>query len=274
MAFSNFVPTIWSARLLAHLDNTLVGRRFFNREYEGDIRDVGDRVKINQISPISIFEYTKNQDMDAPQVLGGLQQEMLIDFARAFNFQIDDIDDVQSKPKLMNAAMQRSAVDLAAVIETWLFQKLIDGVAPANRINNVPFANADDVYVTLTRLRTMLVKANIPVDGRIAALPPEAVELALQDDRFVKTGGTNAESRLESGVVARAAGFNIVEVNTIPGNNRIVAGHPVSATMAEQITKTEPYRMEKRFADGLKGLYLAGAQVTRPTGVAVAQFTI
>ena len=274
MAFQNFIPTIWSARLLAHLDNILVARRFFNREWEGDIRDVGDKVKINQIGKISVFPYAKNTDMPAPQNLDGLQTELEIDFARAFNFSIDDIDNVQSKPKLMDAAMQRSAVDLGAVIETWLFQKLIDGAAASNTIASVPITNADEVYVVLTRLRTMLVKANIPIEGRLAALPPELVELALQDDRFVKTGGTNAEGRLESGVVARAAGFNIVEVNTIPGNNHIIAGHSVSATMAEQIAKTEAYRIEKQFGDGLKGLYLGGATVTRSTGVAVANFTL
>ena len=274
MAFQNFIPTIWSARLLAHLDDTLVARRFFNRDWEGDITDYGDNVKINQIGRINIHDYVRGQPIPSPQNLGGLQTELNIDFAKVFNFQITDIDNAQSKPKLMDAAMQQSSVDLAAVIETWLLQKLIDGVATGNTIANVPLASADDVYVVLTRLRTMLVKANIPVTGRIAVLPPEAVELALQDDRFVKTGGTNAENRLESGVVARAAGFNIVEVNTIPGNNHIIVGHSVSATMAEQLVKTEAYRVESGFSDAIKGLYVAGATVTRPTGVAYARFTL
>ena len=269
MAFNNFIPTIWSARLLSHLDNTLVARQFFNREWEGEITDYGDKVKINQIGKINIFPYVRGGTLPAPHDLDGVQQELEIDFARAFNFKIDDIDNAQSKPKLMNSAMQRSAIDLAAEIETWLFQKLIDGTAASNRITT-PATTASDIYTILTRLRTMLVKANIPVQGRLAAMPPEFVELALNDDRFVKTGGTNAEGRLESGIVARAAGFGILEVNTIPGNNRIIAGHSVSATMAEQIQKTEAYRVERGFSDGLKGLYLAGARVARSNGVAVA----
>jgi len=273
MGFNNFIPSVWSSLLLSHLDNALVARQFFNREWEGDISDHGDKVRINQIGKINIFPYQRGGTLPEPQELDGIQQELEIDFARAFNFKIDDIDNAQSKPKLMSSAMERSAFDLASEIEAWLFQKLIDDVAPENVISTA-ITDADGVYVLLTRLRTMLAVANIPVQGRLAALPPSLVELVLQDPRFVKSGGINAENRLENGIIARAAGFGILEVNTIPGNNRIIAGHSVAATMAEQISKTEAYRVEKGFSDGLKGLYLAGARVTRPKGVAIANFTL
>jgi len=273
MSIEKFIPTIWSARLLAHLDNTLVANRFFNNDWEGEIREKGNTVKINQIGDVSVFDYIPNQDMDPPETLGGVQQEMVIDFAKAFNFQIDDVDNVQSNPKLMDAAMERSGVGLSAVVDAWLFDKLIDGAASSN-VLSATITTPDELYVALTRLRTMLTVANIPIRGRLAAMPPSLVELTLQDDRFTKTGSSDAENRLQDGVVARAAGFDILEVNTIPGNSHIIAGHPISATAATQITKTEAYRMEKRFADGLKGLFLGGAQVTRPNGVALAQVTL
>jgi len=246
-----------------------VARRFFNTDWEGEIQDHGDEVKINQIGEVEIFDYVRGGTLPPPHDMEGEQTSLKIDFAKAFNFKIDDIDAAQGKPKLMDAAMQRAAVGFAEAIEQWLFGKLVDGVNTANTVNT-PMNSADDVYITLTRLRTMLVKGNIPVQGRIAALPPELVELSLQDDRFVKTGSSNAEGRLQSGVVARAAGFDILEVNTIPGNDKIIAGHSISATMAEQIAKTEAYRLERGFSDGMKGLYLGGAQVTRPYGIAVA----
>lgn len=40
------------------------------------------------------------------------------------------------------------------------------------------------------------------------------------------------------------------------------------ATYAEQIIKTEAYRMEKRFADGVKGLHVYGAKVTNGNEIA------
>lgn len=35
--FKNFIPTIWSARLLANLDKSLVALQFVNRDYEGGL---------------------------------------------------------------------------------------------------------------------------------------------------------------------------------------------------------------------------------------------
>lgn len=48
MAISTFIPTIWSARLLAHLDKAHVYAKLVNRDYEGEIKNFGDKVKINQ----------------------------------------------------------------------------------------------------------------------------------------------------------------------------------------------------------------------------------
>lgn len=67
MAITTFIPTIWSARLLAHLDNSHVATSFVNRNYEGEITAQGDRVKINSIGDITIGDYTKNTDMADPE---------------------------------------------------------------------------------------------------------------------------------------------------------------------------------------------------------------
>ena len=42
----------------------------------------------------------------------------------------------------------------------------------------------------------------------------------------------------------------------------ITAQVETATTYAEQIIKTEGYRMESRFADGVKGLHVYGAKVT------------
>ena len=52
MAFSNFIPEVWSARLLDHLDKVHVYASLMNRDYEGDIRAFGDTVHINHRSEV------------------------------------------------------------------------------------------------------------------------------------------------------------------------------------------------------------------------------
>ena len=54
MSVTNFIPTIWSARLLRHLDKKHVYAKLLNRDYEGEIKNYGDTVKINQIGDVEI----------------------------------------------------------------------------------------------------------------------------------------------------------------------------------------------------------------------------
>ena len=116
MSVANFIPTIWSARLLAHLDKAHVYAALVNRDYEGEIKNYGDTVKINQIGDVTIKDYTKGKDIDDPEELNGDQNTLTIDQAKYFNFSIDDVDAAQVNPKLMDSAMQRSAY---AMNDTW-----------------------------------------------------------------------------------------------------------------------------------------------------------
>ena len=47
-----------------------------------------------------------------------------------------------------------------------------------------------------------------------------------------------------------------------------------ATTYAEQIIKTEAYRLEKRFADGVKGLHVYGAKVTNGKEIAKLLCTV
>lgn len=271
MSITSFIPTIWSARLLMHLDNALVAKEFFNTDYEGEITDQGDTVRINQIGNITSFKYVRNQDMTPPQTLNTGAMDLVIDQADAFNFQIDDIDRVQARTNLMDRAMQRSAFRLADDENTYLFNKLAtDG---GNQLTGVDITNGEDAYALVVELRSILTKKNVPTTGRKLAVPPDFVSFMLRDERFTGTGGTLAESQLVSGFVTRAVGFDIYEVNNLP-TGKIIATHQIQGTYANQIAKTEAFRMEKRFADGLKGLNVYGAKVLIPDAVAVATVTL
>ena len=75
-----------------------------------------------------------------------------------------------------------------------------------------------------------------------------------------------------NGMVGRIAGFDVYMSNNVKTGTGTDTGHTPyfevtaqiadACTYAEQIIKTEAYRMEKRFADGVKGLHVYGAKVT------------
>ena len=117
MAITNFISTVWSESMLRALDESYIGVANCNREFEGDILEKGSRVKICGLDPVSVGNYVKNTDLDAPETLSDTYKELVIDQAKYFNFQIDDVDQAQSSPRLMDLAVKNAANELVKVAE-------------------------------------------------------------------------------------------------------------------------------------------------------------
>ena len=278
MSLINFIPTIWSARLLENLRTTLVYAQpnIINREYEGEIQAKGDTVKINSIGPVTVGDYTKNADIAAPETLSDAQQTLTITEQKFFNFQVDDIDRAQQNPKIMDAAMGEAAYAMARIVDTYV-SAYFSGALAANLVGDdttpvVPTATT--AYETLVDLSVRLDEADIPPAGRYVVVPPWFHGLMLKDDRFVKVSGYGSNVILLNGEVGQAAGFRVLKSNAVPNTigakYKIMAGHPTAITFANQVNKVEGYRPEKRFADAVKGLHLYGSSLIRPSAIAIA----
>ena len=82
MAVTNFIPELWSARLLNALDKSHVFANVVNRDYEGDIKKMGDTVHINTIGAVTIGTYTQNTDFTSgPETLATTDQTLTIEKA-------------------------------------------------------------------------------------------------------------------------------------------------------------------------------------------------
>lgn len=110
--FKNFIPTLWSARLLASLDKNLVFEQMATTDYEGEIKGYGDAVKINSIGEITIKDYT-GADIDNPDELTSTQVVLNIDQAKYFHFQVKDVVKAQANVDLMDKSMERAGYALA-----------------------------------------------------------------------------------------------------------------------------------------------------------------
>ena len=279
MALTTFIPELWNARLLNALDKAHVFAGLVNRDYEGEIKKQGDTVHINTIGEVTIGTYTKDTDFTSgPQALTATDSTLAINQAKYFNFAVDDIDTAQAAGDIMDKAMQRAAYGLADAADKYLADQLAAAITTANgnQVGTTAVAlTKENVYENIVKMKTILDKANVPTTGRWLVVPPEMVALILQDDRFVKTGGTKAEDTLANGWVARAVGFDIYESNNCNSTTAsstttytVTAGDEGACTYAEQISDTEAYRPEKRFADAVKGLHLYGAKVVDPKRLA------
>jgi hypothetical protein len=280
MAITTFIPELWSARLLYNLENSHVATQLVNRDYEGIIRNQGDTVHINSIGEITVSDYTKNTDLADPEVLATTDQTLVIDQAKAFNFQVSDIDKAQAAGDIVNTAMQRAAYKLADAADAYLLKTIANGASSANAVGGTAGVTltAENVYENMVKLRTALDKANVPTAGRSVVVPPDVYALLLLDDRFVKASDAGtSNSVLLNGEVGKVAGMSVFMSNNVTKKSSqwiVTAQVPYATTYAEQIISTEAYRMEKRFADGIKGLHVYGAKVTDSTAIASMLCTV
>lgn len=281
MATTTFIPELWSARLLYALDKAHVATNLVNREYQGIIANQGDTVHINSIGAITVKDYTKNADIADPEALTTTDQTLVIDQCKYFNFQVDDVDNAEVAGDLIDTAMGRAAYSLADVADAYLLKTIAAGAASGNTVGAAsgPIAlTSANVYENIVKLRTKLDKANVPNPGRTIVVPPEVYALLLMDDRFAKSDAAAGQSALLNGEVGRVAGFTVYMSNNVRTGTgtdtgktpyfEITAQVSTATTYAEQIIKTEAYRLEKRFADAVKGLHVYGAKVTDGSQIA------
>lgn len=269
MSFNNFIPTIWSARLLANLDKNLVALQFVNRDYEGEISAYGDTVKINQVGNITIKDYD-GSDIDAPEEMDSTQQTLKIDQAKYFNFTVKDIDKAQANVNLLNASMGRAAYAMSDVVDQDVFKVMSEGAGiKEGTVSNPIEIDVNNAYDTLVDLGVLLDEKNVPIGGRKIALPHWYLGLLAKDPRFTKDMNILANGVVEGATVGR---FNLLASNNLKtGSGGIVhapAGLSDATTFANQVVETEAYRPEKNFSDAMKGLNVWGRKVIQKDALA------
>lgn len=281
MALENFIPELWSSELLVNLKNDLVyaSPQVANRNYEGEVSAFGDTVRINSIGAVSVSDYVKNVNHTAAETLNDNQQVLVIDRAKMFNFQIDDVDAAQQNPKLMGAAMKEASFALANEADAFMSALLNAAVPAANALTATISADAtgwSKIYENFVDLGTALDATNTPASGRYAVVTPKVLGALRKDARFASFGTEANRSLVANGAVGRIADFDILVSNQAPGSASapvVLAGHSWATTWADQVAEVRAYKPELRFADAVKGLHVYGGKVIRPELLAKTTLT-
>lgn len=269
MALEGFIPSVWSGELLLNLEKSHVYGAVANRNYEGEIRNYGDEVLINEIGEITISDYSSNSTTITPQVLDDAQKKLKIDQSKYFAFKVDDIENAQSKPKVMNGAMRRSAYGLRDVADQYIAGLYADAGIVYGSDGTPQSITSATVVENFATIGEYLTNNNVPMEGRWAIIPPWLhTKLVLAKIDVV----TDNSGVFDNGFVGRALGFNLYVSNNVQYGSggsatvksKIMAGYDESISFASQILKMEAYRPESSFSDAVKGLYVYGAKVVRP----------
>ena len=301
MSLNNFIPALWADTLLAALRKNLVYGALFNDDYEGEISRMGDTVKINAIGDITITNYTKDTDLNPPQALTDAQTMLVINQAKYYNFEVDDVDAAQAHPAVMTEAMAWAAYKMALTMDNFFAGFYTDAIA-ANTIGSsgtptVPVAatqanvgGGQTVFDYIVTLGQFLTQQAVPKQGRWVVIPPWVKVFLVEDIRFSSFNTDAGRATIMSGNLDASGGqatdayigkidgmdvyesLNAPNIGGTPGNTGsqdvILAGHTMALTKATGINKVEAYRPPYRFADAVKGLCLYGAKTVRPYAIA------
>ncbi len=282
MAVDNFIPTIWSARILSNLQKTQVYAGLCNRDYQGEIANFGDTVKIGGIGAISMAPYTKNSTTLSWATLTDATQSLLIDQSQYFAFKVDDVDNIQTNVSLIDEAMREAAYAISDVIDAKV-AGLHASAASTNKLGSdggsaltVGYGSGEkDPYKTLVNMGVLLSKSNIPQAGRWAVVPPWFAGMLRKSSTFVANPAGVTGQSMVNGFVSRVAGFDIYESNNVTDDAqatktyRIMLGTRDAISLAVQKQPTmEAIRLQDSFSDGVRGLLLYGVKVVRPAALA------
>lgn len=270
MSLNNFISTVWSETMSSQMDKKYIAVANCNRDFEGDIKNRGDRVKICGVGSINIFDYTKNTDFDSSaQELSSSVKTLVIDQAKAFNFQIDDIERAQTNPKIMDSAVKNAAAALANTADRYVFS-LCDQAGDSIAAT----ASIDNIISLIIDARTKLLKNNVYDPGDIVVeVSPDVSNLILKG----KINTSNEDTALETGCIGSVAGCKIFVSNNIVVSENVhkcLVRSKRAIAFAEQLSEMDAYRPEKRFADAVKGLHLYGAEVIYPSEMVRLDLTV
>ena len=282
MSIANFIPTVWSDKIFTRLRKTLVFQGLCNTDYEGEIKDFGDVVKINEIGPIAVNSYTGAEI--SWEALDDASKELKIDQKKYFAFAVDDVDRAQAKGNLIDGASKEAAYAMGDTIDQAIAALYADaGVHNDTNLGVADTSVSCSVANVISRFAYMgqyLDEANVPRGDRWAAIPPwvhRVLVMAEVAGVATYTPMAGAELITKTGFIGQALGFNIFMSNNVSTDDtewRTLFGNRSAISLAFQIVKTKSVERESYFDEGIKGLVVYGKKVVRPNALGCAYLKV
>lgn len=298
---AGFIPEIWSGKLVEKFYSSTVLSAISNTDYEGEIKNQGDKVRIRTKPTITISDYKADGSLSLQRPVGS-EVDLLIDQGKYFNTILDDVMDVQSDLNNMNIWSDDAAEQMKIKIDTAVLLGLVNGPAattnrgltagaitaginlgvtgtPLALVNANPASGEVEVLDALLRLGQTLDEQNIPETGRWVVMPTWAATLVKRSELRQAYLSGDSVTMLRNGRIGMIDRFTLYTSNLLPagiaggfaaGEFVIYAGHAHGLTFASQIAKVETLRSEQTFGQILRGLQIYGYKVLDGTALAQA----
>lgn len=270
--YSTFIPEIWSKKLNQMLEKNCVMMQCVNKNWEGEISQQGDTVKI--ITPADVTVSTLTNDNITYTSLAPKSQDLVIDQKKFFAFKIDDVAKVQSNMDIMEAHLVNAKKAIEEVQDSYLLAMHTD-VTESNTVGSESSPITLDkstIYEHFVKLSLALKNSDAVHTGvrPWVVINPNIESYLLQSPEFIKAYNV-ADETLRDGAIGRIAGMDVlVSTNLTDIDNKyyVLAGTNDAITFASQLAKIESLRDKDSFSDLVRGLYLYGAKTVQPKALA------
>ncbi len=271
-AYSAFIPEIWSQKLNNMLTKECVMLQCVNRNWEGEIKNQGDKVKI--IQPADVTISTLGTDTLEYTELAPTSMDLVIDQKKFFAFKINDVAQVQANTDIMEAHLRNAKKAIEEVQDAYLLS-LHSNADADNVVGSESSAVSLDkttIYSKFVELALCLKNSDAVTTGTRpwVVINPTIESYLLQSSEFI--GAHNvADETLREGAIGRIAGMDVLvstNLTAVSGKYYVLAGTNEAITFASQLAKIESLRDQSSFSDLVRGLYLYGAKVVQPKALA------
>jgi len=205
----------------------------FNTDYEGELKNQGDTIRIRLAPSISISDYVAGANLTY-EVPTPIFQDMQVSKGKYFGVQVNDVLAYQSDMNLMNMFTEDAAKQLKISIENEVFFNsfVTEGPSAANEgdtagaisaaynlgTDSAPIdqATPENVLKAILRMSTVLDEQNVPEDGRWLVMSPFDRHLLMQSTLAQAYFTGDASSTIRTGKVGMIDRFTVYVSNLLP----------------------------------------------------------
>jgi hypothetical protein len=292
----NFIPEIWSAKLIENFYDATVLAAIANTDYEGEIKSMGDKVQIRTTPELTIRPYQKGMTLtverpDKPKLT------LEIDQGEYFAAIEDDVDKVQADINLMDTWSKDASEKMKIRIDQNVLTGMLPDIASINRggsagriSGNINLGSTGsalqltkdgasatkDVTEFIVDMGTVLDEANCPDSNRFMVIPAWMAGMIKKSDLKDASLAGDTTSILRNGRLGMIDRFTLYvshNLNSVvDGGNKcfnVIAGTKMGLTFASQMTEMESLRAESTFGNVIRGLQVYGYKVVKPEALAV-----
>lgn len=285
----NFVPVVYSQKVLKFFRRVSVVEDITNTDYTGEIANFGDTVKIIKEPTITIADLKRGQRLET-QWIDDDEIVMLVDQAKYFQFAVDDIETKQTHINWESLATESAAYSLKDDFDRRILTHIHDNYnvgdsdfefGSTGSPLDVGFdAGETSPLAVMNRLARLMDDQNIPTENRWFVAPPVFWE-QVQDENsklisvdYATPGNIIRNGKVTSGEIR---GFTCYKSNNLPNTatyNVALAGHMSAVATATQLADIEMFRSQEFFGDVVRGKHLYGRKVLRPEALVASHFTV